>query len=57
MQLLCDAACGGVGPEGHTLSEMFEEWNRGRVAGNDAMYDVCQAAYRLLEQGLENHRN
>jgi len=53
MRVLSDASCGGVGAEGPTLDEMKEIWDTGKTVGEDAYYDTCQHAYRLLEKALE----
>lgn len=49
MSVLSQASCGTIGPRGATLEEMEEEWNAGRTYGDDAYYDTCQHAWRLLE--------
>ncbi len=56
MEVLHYAPCGAVGAEGMTIAEMQEAWNRGQFAEDDATYDTCQHAYRLLEKALEGGR-
>ena len=56
MEVLHHAPCGAVGTEGMTIAEMREAWNRGKFAGDDATYDACQHAFRLLEKALEGGR-
>jgi hypothetical protein len=50
MSVLCDATCGGIGPDGMTLQELQTQWDQGKTAENDSMYDTCQHVYRLLEK-------
>ena len=52
MSVLSQASCGTIGPRGATLEEMEEEWNAGRTYGDDAYYDTCQHAWRLLETAV-----
>lgn len=49
MDVLSQASCGAIGPDGATMEEMEEVWEAGGTYGDDAYYDTCQHAWRLLE--------
>ena len=49
MKVLEQASCGAIGKNGATLEEMEQVWNKGGIYGEDAYYDTCQHAWRLLE--------
>jgi len=53
MEVLEGAPCGAIGAKGMTLAEMRECWESGHSAEDDAMYDVCQHAWRRLQALME----
>ena len=52
MAVLSQASCGAIGPNGATMEEMQEVWENGGTYGDDAYYDTCQHAWRLLETAV-----
>lgn len=50
MEVLEQASVGGVGPDGDSLEELEEQWDKGKCAGNDAYYETCQHAWLLLNK-------
>jgi len=53
MDVLQSATCGGIGSNGMTLSELDACWADGHMAEDDAMYDTCQHAWRILEMAMK----
>ena len=52
MDVLSQASCGAIGPDGATMEEMEEAWEAGGTYDDDAYYDTCQHAWRLLEMAV-----
>ncbi|NCC85683.1 MAG: hypothetical protein EOM03_16405 [Clostridia bacterium] len=52
MDVLSQASCGSIGPDGATMEEMEEAWEAGGTYGDDAYYDTCQHVWRLLEMAV-----
>lgn len=52
MDVLSQASCGAIGPDGATMEEMEEAWEAGGTYGDDAYYDTCQHVWRLLEMAV-----
>ena len=52
MEALEQAACGAVGSNGATMADLRAAWNQGSLYGDDAYYNTCQHAYRLLEEAV-----
>lgn len=52
MDVLSQASCGAIGPDGATMEEMEEVWEAGGTYGDDAYYDTCQHVWRLLEMAV-----
>lgn len=51
MEVLEAASVGGIGSGGPTIQEMEQDWwQYGQMSENDAYYDTCQHAWRLLEE-------
>lgn len=57
MDVLSQASCGAIGPDGATMEEMEEAWEAGGTYGDDAYYDTCQHAWRLLEMAVAMSNN
>jgi len=52
IEVLEQAACGAVGSNGATMDDLRAAWNNGRMYEDDAYYNTCQHAYRLLEEAV-----
>ena len=56
MDVLHSATCGGIGADGMTLAELEACWADGKTAEDDAMFDTCQHAWRILEMAAQTSR-
>jgi hypothetical protein len=56
MEVLQIATCGGIGSNGMTLSELDACHEVGTMAEDDAMFDTCQHAWRILEMAMKASR-
>lgn len=53
INVLYNAPCGAIGENGATMEELEEVWNKGQSYDDDAVYDTCQHAYRILEKAIK----
>jgi hypothetical protein len=53
MDVLQSATCGGIGADGMTMADLEACWADGHMAEDDAMYDTCQHAWRILEMATK----
>ena len=52
LRLLEQAPCGGVGPDSYPLAALEEFHEQGRCAEDDAMLDLCQHVFLLVQRAL-----
>ena len=54
MGLLCNLPSGGIGPDGATIEELDIVAEKGAYLDNDAVFDMGQRMYRILEKAIAN---
>jgi len=56
MDLVCELPIGGIGPDGYTTAELQEAANCGECVDGNAVHDIGQRIYRILEDALSNDK-